>query len=202
MDRQNGFRRGRGKRAFEHALDGEAAKRTDELLARLPAQEWSVVREVDSRHGIDHLIVGPGGVFAIASRKPEVAGGVSVKDGVAWLRKGAGANGAKPGVSINRDALDAARWLHRQIRTRTGRGPWVQPVVVLWCEFPQGTAETRQITFVHGRDLLAWLASRPQVLDDNGRAEVVQAVEAIRRNGNHKQHRWRAPTIGTRRDAA
>jgi hypothetical protein len=40
------------------------------------------------------------------------------------------------------------------------------------------------------------------VLDDNGRAEVVQAVEAIRRNGNHKQHRWRAPTIGTRRDAA
>ncbi len=195
---QNG-RRGRGPRG--QLADGDASKRTDQLLGRLSQHEWTVLSDIDPKHGIDHVAVGPGGVFVFASRKPDGAGAARVKDGVVWLRMGADARGDRPGVSINRDALDAGRHLHREIRSRTGRGPWVHPVVVLWCEFPQRVAESKQIAFVHGRDLLSWLASRPRQLDDQGRAEVVQALRAIPQDRLNK-HRWRAPHIGSRRRAA
>ncbi len=159
--------------------DEEAVRRTDALLARLPAREWAVLADVDVRHGVEHVLIGPGGVFVIASHKPATAG-ARVRDGVLWLRRDHDARADRPGVAINRHALDAARVLHREIRTRTGRGPLVHPVVVLWCEFPQGVAESSRIAFVHGRDLAAWLTQRAPELDEAGRLEIAQAVRALR----------------------
>jgi hypothetical protein len=160
----------------------EAVKRTDELLHRLPEREWTIFADIDPRYGVDHVLVGRGGVFVIASRKPPGAG-VRVRDGVAWLRHDADARADKPGVTTNRQALDAARVLHREIRTRTGLGPAVTPVVVLWCEFPQRVAESSRIAFVHGRDLLSWLSERPQRLDEHGQAAIVTALRASRSAG-------------------
>ncbi len=177
--------------------DDEAAKRTDTLLKGLNEREWTVLADVDPKHGLDHVVVGPGGVFAIASRLPE-PGGARVRDGVLWLRRGGDTRAEKPGVAINRHALDAARSLHREIRTRTGRGPEVHPVVVLWCEFPQRVAESGRIAFVHGRDLRSWLAARSPQLDDAGRREIVLALNAIPRG---PQHRLRAHLPSRRRAA-
>jgi hypothetical protein len=190
-----------GRRNNSAQTDTEAAKRTNQLLARLSDNDWTVLCDVDPRHGIDHVLVGPGGVFVLASRKPHGAGAARVKDGVVWLRKGADARADRPGVGINRNALEAAHALHRGIRSRTGRGPAVHPVVVLWCEFPQRVAESKQIAFVHGRDLLGWLGSQPRQLDEPGRAEVVQALQAIPRDRG-PWRRWRAPHIGARRRVA
>jgi hypothetical protein len=158
--------------------DEEAVRRTDALLRRLPAREWTVLAEVDPRHGVEHVLVGPSGVFAIASHKP-VGAGARVRDGILWLRRDHDARADRPGVAINRHALDAARALHREIRARTGRGPVVHPVVVLWCEFPQRVAESSRIAFVHGRDLPMWVTHRARELDDSGCAEIVQALRAI-----------------------
>ncbi|HST56483.1 MAG TPA: nuclease-related domain-containing protein [Solirubrobacteraceae bacterium] len=180
----------------QQSFDDEATRRTDALLRQLPERDWTVLDDWDPRHGIDHVLVGPSGVFVIASRKPEGAG-ARVRDGVLWLRRGADARTDKPGVDINRQALDAARVLHREIRTRTGRGPAVSPVVVLWCEFPQRVAESSQLSFVQGRELRSWLSGRPRQLDDAGRGEIVQAIRAI----PHHSHR-RLPHIGTRRHVA
>jgi len=179
--------------------DEEAAKRTDALLRGLPGREWTVLEEIDSKHGMDHVVVGPGGVFAIASRFPG-SGGARVRDGVLWLRRGADARADRPSVAINRQALDAARTLHREIRTRTGRGPEVHPVVVLWCEFPQRVAESSRIAFVHGRDLRSWLSQRPIELDEAGRQEIVGAIDAIPHESGH--HRLRAPHLPLRRRTA
>jgi hypothetical protein len=160
------------------AVDEEAWGRTDALLRRLPAREWTVLADVDRRHGVEHVLVGPSGVFAIASHKPPGAG-ARVRDGVLWLRRERDTRADRPGVAINRHVLDAARALHREIRARTGRGPVVHPVVVLWCEFPQRVAESSRIAFVHGRDLPAWVTHRPRELDEPGRAEIVQALQGI-----------------------
>jgi hypothetical protein len=169
----------RGRRPAQPALDtGEAVSRTDALLRRLPEREWTVLADVNLRRGVEHVLVGPGGVFVIASHKPAGAG-VRVRDGVLWLRRDHDARADRPGVAINRDVLDAARALQREIRTRTGRGPVVHPLVVLWCEFPQRVAESSRIAFVHGRDLPAWVTRRARELDDPGRAEIVQALHAI-----------------------
>jgi Nuclease-related domain len=184
------------------ALDEEAWGRTDALLRRLPAREWTVLCDVDRRHGVEHVLVGPSGVFAIASHKPPGAG-ARVRDGVLWLRRERDTRADRPGVAINRHVLEAAHALHREIRVRTGRGPVVHPVVVLWCEFPQRVAESSRIAFVHGRDLSAWVTHRPRELDEPGRAEVVQALQGIESAKPAMRHlpRPRLPH-GPRRHAA
>lgn len=177
-------------------IDEQAARRTGELLARLAGRDWVVLDGIDPRHGVDHMLVGPGGVFLIASRKPQ-GPGVRVRDGVLWLRREGDARSDRPGVAINRQVLDSARSLGREIRSRTGRSPKIHPLVVLWCEFPQAVVEARQITFVHARDLLWWLSARPQQLDNGGRAEVVQAIRAI-----PHERGWRAARVRLRHRAA
>jgi hypothetical protein len=96
-------------------------------------------------------------------------------------------------VAINRQVLDSARALGREIRARTGRGPKIHPLVVLWCEFPQAVVESRQITFVHGRDLLWWLSARPRQLDETGRGAIVEAIKAIPSEGGWRATHTRLP---------
>ncbi len=180
----------------------EAVERTDELLRRLPRRDWTVLGEIDPRYGVDHVLVGRGGVFVLASRKPPGAG-VRARDGVLWLRHDADSRADRPGVTTNRKALDAARVLQREIRVRAALGPPVLPVVVLWCEFPQRVAESTRIAFVHGRDLFAWLSARPQRLDENARAEIVRALRASRSAGvGGRARRLHVPHRGGRRRAA
>lgn len=200
MQRRIELRRRYGALRPNGADDGDAAERTDRLLGRLPSRDWNVISGVDPRHGVDHVIVGPAGVFAIASRMPEGVGAARVKDGMLWLRKGGDPRADKPGGAINRNVLESAKALYKEIRTRTGRGPQVQPVVVLWCEFPQAVAESSKVAFVRGRDLLDWLSHRPQKLDAQGRAEIVQALSAIPSNGHVS--RWHSLQRPTRRGAA
>ncbi|HVR06299.1 MAG TPA: nuclease-related domain-containing protein [Solirubrobacteraceae bacterium] len=185
----------------------EATTRTEALLRRLPPRDWTVLDNVDLRDGAEHVLVGPGGVFVIASHKPPGAA-ARVRDGVLWLRRDRDTRAERPGVAINREVLHAAQILAREIRTRTGRGPTVHPVVVLWCEFPQRVAESSRIAFVHGRDLPAWVTHRAPELDGPGCAEVVQALRAIppATRGNsavgHLLPRPRLPHPPSRRRAA
>jgi hypothetical protein len=180
----------RRRRAAAPAPDagGDAAQRTDRLLGRLASRDWDVISGIDPRHGVDHVLVGPPGVFAIASSMPAGVGVARVKDGMLWLRKGADSRADKPSGTINRQVLESAKALHKEIRTRTGRGPQVTPVVVLWCEFPQAVAESSRIAFVRGRDLLDWLSHRPQQLDAQGRAEIAQAIAAIPQDAASRWH--------------
>lgn len=198
MNRRFALRRHDDSGVPPPSRDEEAARRTGALLARLDRREWSVLTGVEARHGVDHVLVGPSGVFAITSRKPESAG-ARVRDGVLWLRRAGDARADSPGLAINRQALDAARTLQREIRQRTGRGPAVHAVVALWCEFPQGVAESQRIAFVHARELPAWLTERPEQLDELGRGEIVQALCALRDSAPRAP---RLPHIGPRHRAA
>jgi hypothetical protein len=204
MQRKLTLRRRRGAAPPQPSLDEAAAQRTDALLRRLDAREWVVLTEIGAGHGLDHVLVGPAGVFAIASHRPEGAG-VRVRDGMLWLRHAGDARADSPGLAINRQVIDAARTLQREIRRRTGRGPAVQPVVVLWCEFPQGIAESSHVAFVHAREMPAWLTAQPNRLDQTGREQIVQALRALHEreagaaapgHARHLRH------IGPRRRAA
>jgi hypothetical protein len=202
MQRKLRLRKPRAAAPSQPSPDHEAARRTHALLSKLDQRQWTVLDDIHPRPGIDHVLVGPGGVFVIASHKPP-GPGVRVRDGVLWLRNGTDARTDRPHVAINRHVLDAARALHRDIRRRTGRGPVVHPVVVLWCEFPQGIAQSSQIAFVHGRDLATWLAERPRQLDEHGRALVVQTLNAIHDSGARSSaHAHHIPHIGPRHRAA
>jgi Nuclease-related domain len=200
MQRRIELRRRRAALPAPNA-DGDAAQRTDRLLGRLGERDWDVIADLDPRYGLDHVLVGPGGVFAIASQMPPGVGAARVKDGMLWLRRGSDPRADRPGAAINRQVLESAKALHKEIRARTGRGPVVRPVVVLWCEFPQAVAESSRIAFVRGRDLLDWLSHRPQQLDLQGRDEIAQAVRAIPSN-SHALRRWHPLQRASRRGAA
>ncbi|MHB1809943.1 MAG: hypothetical protein ACYCU0_11720 [Solirubrobacteraceae bacterium] len=171
------------------APEESAAERTERVLRRLPERDWRLLSGVGGK--VEQVLIGPAGVFAIQSRKPAGVGAARVKDGMLWLRSGGDARADKPGGAINREALEAARALQKAIRTRTGRGPVVLPVVVLWCDFPQAVAESDRIAFVRGRDLLDWIAHRPARLDAPGRDQVAEAVSAIP-SERATIRRWRA----------
>lgn len=160
------------------ARERDAYERTHRVLLALPEQQWTVVSPYPLRHGqVAHLVVGTGGVYLVVARKPP--GSVRVKDGVPWLRQTGDAQRERPGTDVARKAMDPAQALAREIRSRTGRGPAVHPVVVLWSEFPQRLVQTNQVTFVHGSDFAGWLRSRPPELDRPGLDEVAQAVSNI-----------------------
>lgn len=189
MERRIELRRGRGRPAAEPAEQDDAAERTERVLRKLPEREWRIVAHPGDGK-VEHVLIGPAGVFAIQSSKPVGVGAARVKDGMLWLRSGSDPRADRTGGSINREALEAARALHKAIRARTGRGPLVQPVVVLWCDFPQAVAESDKIAYVRGRDLLEWIVHRPQRLDVPGRDEVAEAVHAIPSAGAGAR-RWR-----------
>jgi nuclease-like protein len=174
-------------RAGAENPDRDAALRTEQVLRRLPERRWTVLEGSDHKHGLDHIVVGPAGVFAITSRKPE-GPGVRVQDGVLWLRKGEDRRASRPGTAINRCALDAARALERDIRSRSHYQVEVHPLVVLWCEFPQAVAESTKITFVHGRDLLGWLSARDPALDEQSSAQIAQTVRMTQTSGRSRGH--------------
>lgn len=183
--------RGRPVRdADREERDREAHERTHRVLLGLPEQQWTVVSPYDHRNGHSgHVLVGPAGVYLVISRKPP--GSVRVKDGVPWFRQGADSQHERPATDVARKALDPAQALAREIRSRTGRGPVVHPVVVLWSEFPQRVAETNQVTFLHGGELAGWLRARAPELDRPGLDEIAQATANIA--AEHKR-RFKPPT--------
>jgi hypothetical protein len=160
------------------AREREAYDKTHRVLLALPEQQWSVISPYELRHGRPaHVMVGPGGVYLIIARKPP--GSVRVKDGTAWLRHTGDTQRERPGTDVTRKAVEPAQALAREIRSRTGRGPVVHPVVVLWSEFPQGVVETSNVTYVHGRELAGWLRSRAPELEGQGLDVVAQATANI-----------------------
>ncbi|MHB1538067.1 MAG: hypothetical protein ACYCUM_06215 [Solirubrobacteraceae bacterium] len=178
MERRIELLRGRGRLTAEPVRADGAAQRTERVLRKLPERDWRIVTRPGGGR-VEHVVIGPAGVFAIQSAQPAGVGAARVKDGMLWLRSGGDPRAERAGGTIHREALDAARALHKAIRTRTGRGPLVQPVVVLWCDFPQAIAESDRIAFVRGRDLLAWIVHRPARLEVRGRDEIAEAVRAI-----------------------
>jgi hypothetical protein len=104
--------------------DGADEERaTATALMALPREQWRVLHDVPwpgrPRAHIDHVVVGPGGVFVIDSRN--WSGAVSVRDGV--LRQGPY---SRQGVVTS--AAEAATAVARLVPTATSR---VSPVLCL-----------------------------------------------------------------------
>jgi len=96
--REKAARLERAAALHERGADGESE--TAEALSRLPRESWTVLHDVrwpGRRYAnIDHIVVGPAGVFVIDSKK--WSGDVSVRGGV--LRQGR---------HVREDAVDGSR---------------------------------------------------------------------------------------------
>ena len=122
------------------------------VLESLPAT-YRVLHELDlpgREAAVDHLVVGPTGVFAIDARIH--AGRVRVKNGTLW----------RPGHSMKRE-LDGIRWETRHLAARLDRP--IRPVLCFVdTDLASPVIDLIDVTAVHVDALVGWLVGQPRRL--------------------------------------
>ncbi len=123
---------------------------TSEALKRLRSRGWHLVNGIPLDRGdVDHVLLGPGGAFAIETKNHSAGWDLDRPD--RWL---AGA------VS---QAREGAAWLHRYLKsTDVGVEVDVLPVLVLWGRVKGEGRVIDGVEVVPGPDLRSWI-ERPRV---------------------------------------
>ena len=131
---------------------------TAEELEKL-GSAWRVYHDIPDGFGNwDHVVVGPGGVFAIDSKN--LVEPSSVDD------QGLRAGRLRFGGRATRGSAVRMKEL---IEGKTGLAVWVQGVVCVWGELPGGTEERDRVIYVRGPSLAETLQTRPIKLADEQR---------------------------------
>lgn len=175
----------------------EGERRTRRELLKLG---WHFVEDVpDSRGNFDHIAVGPAGVFHLETKFP--SGIAEIVDGTLRVRGRHGEH-RHTTLDVKRQLLGGSAALCREIERHCGRRPWVNGVVVLWSPFPQRIVEAGQITYVHGKELRAWLSGREPSMHASKVALLEGVLNAIKSQrdeqatcaeGSPPQARWSSP---------
>ncbi|WP_175551764.1 nuclease-related domain-containing protein [Geodermatophilus amargosae] len=156
----------------------EGERHTARALRPLLRSGWHVVHDLDwPRAGnVDHLVVGPAGVFVLDSKA--WSGVVNVDDAgatitprdnpdAAWTARGQRGRQARAGTAVA-----------RALALRSGLAvPQPEPVVVVWARFPQRVESAGGVTYVEGEHLADWLISRPQRLHRDQVAQLAAAAD-------------------------
>jgi Nuclease-related domain len=154
----------------------EGERKTAKRLRALDGKEWLIVHDVDAGRGnYDHIVVGPAGVFVLDTKWP--SGAMRIKDGVPWVTRRDDPDAEARYERYGPGAKAAAAQLWRQL----GRRAWVEPVVVVWCEFPAGVESVDGCTFIHGSQVAAWLEKQPARLTDDTLGALRAGVEKLAR---------------------
>ncbi len=142
-----------------HGAGAEGERATAKVLRPLLDAGWHAVHNVDTGRGNrDHVVVGPGGVFLLDSKK--LGGTVTVDGDTVRVERV-----DDPRDSYKLDKLagalrgEAAR-LHEEILQSIGRWAWVTPVVVIWSRFDARMVQGNKIVFVQGDELVLWLSAQ------------------------------------------
>lgn len=160
--RERAERLARSAEAWERGADGEAA--TARALDALPPSEWTVFHDVRwpgrQRVNIDHVAVGPGGVFVIDAKN--WSGSVRVDDNAlrqnGRQRETAVVGAAQAGLAIARMAT-------------TARPCAVTPVLCFVRDEPI-TGWARDVMVCSTANIVTMLTTRPVVFD----AEAIRAT--------------------------
>jgi hypothetical protein len=141
---------------------------TAEELAKLDAS-WHTFHDIPSKFGNwDHVVIGPPGVFVIDSKfftQPAVVDQHGLRSG--GIRAGGGAS------------RGAAVEMKEVIERETGLAVWVQGVVAVWGQLPEGVVERDKVLYVPAARLVETLDSRPSKLTEAQWREVRGAVASL-----------------------
>jgi hypothetical protein len=141
----------------------------------LEREGWLVLHDLPAGRGnVDHIAVGPAGVFLLDSKR--LGGTAEVgPDGLTVRRPD------EPEMSYRHPGsghlLSLARETHERVLARARIRIWVTPVMVLWGEFPQRVARGRCV-YLHGDELADWLRAEPQTIAPSRVEQIATAVRA------------------------
>lgn len=174
---------------WERGAEGE--RRTAEALAGLPAHEWTVFHDVPwpgrPRANVDHVAVGPTGIFVIDSK--HWSGSVTVRDGV--LRQ----NGYRRDKTVS-GAVDAASAM-ASLLPAVGRAD-VHPMVCFVRDEPFATASVGDVVLTSAAQLVRHLVDLPVAFTPEGRETIAWELE-LRLYRNSPRSRPMVPQPRARR---
>jgi hypothetical protein len=165
--REKAARLNRVADAYERGADGEVA--TAHALAPLPASEWFTLNDVRCPGkrfaNIDHVVIGPGGVFVIDSKA--WSGDVTLRDGV--LRQ----NGYKRGSTVAA-AADAASAVAEQLPSFP---PGVVQPVLCFVGEHEIAGRAGDVMLSTTSNVVQALLTRPAVLDPRSVRRTLLALQ-------------------------
>ena len=150
-------------------------ERTGRELARLAA-EWTVVHDVQRSGGgnIDHVVVGPPGVYLLDSKNIGTEVRIDGEELVALRPDGKPRYRERSVAGRTRGAAAALS----QALTAVRSGCWVHAVVVVWGDMAEPHVAARSLDWVAGPELVDWLSTRTP---DRDQDRVARACEALLR---------------------
>ena len=150
---------------------------TGRELRRLPVG-WVVLHDRWLGWGnLDHLVIGPGGVFALDTKN--WPGQVTVTDdGALRVQRLEDPDLAWTDTGLLRQARGMGLRTSKALGRPDRRGVWAQPVLVMWGRFEQQHVHRDGVDVVAGRNLAAWLRAQPARLSPDRVAVVAAAARA------------------------
>ncbi len=158
---------------WEWGADGERA--TARELARLTG--YDVTHDITlDRSNIDHLIVGPQGVFLLDSKNLGGWAAVSEdKPGMITVQRGETDTYER---NIGSGVQRVAGYASSQLTAATRIKVWVEPVIVMWNPFPQKAITIDGTHFISGDNLVEWLEHRPTKYAPEHITRIARGFEA------------------------
>ena len=134
-----------------------------------------VALDLDGRFGnIDHLAVGPGGVFLLDSKN--WGGEVSVDDGLATVTPVDNPDAAWSATGLARRMRGMSAANKEALEKLTGVRAWIQPVVVVWAPFPGQAIVSDGVAYGHGKRLTQWLLDQPLRLNADKQERLARVI--------------------------
>jgi hypothetical protein len=155
---------------FRTGAEGES--QTARELDRLTHGGWRPVhdRALD-RCNVDHIQIGPGGVFVIETKNWKGRIGVN--------ERGVTQDGTVRD-SVAPSARRAALQINQRIAANGVKPGWVNAVVVFWGDFPQGMVEQDKVTYLAGEKLAEWLRAQPARLNGIEIDKIASVIATMR----------------------
>lgn len=158
-------------------LGAEGERQTANALRPLTRRGWTLVNDVQTERGnIDHILVGPPGVFLLETKR--LGGIVSVERGALSVRWHEDPDDGYDARQIGPRTRALAAQLAERVKESGAPNVWVQPVVVLWSDFPQGSVQSDGVAWVAGKCLAAVLRARPRVLSEEQTDEIAAVARS------------------------
>jgi hypothetical protein len=144
---------------------------------RLETHGWHSVHDRAGKYGnLDHIVVGPGGVFLLDSKN--LSGTVTLEEtGLQTHYTDAPRDGFTY-TSLAGAMRGASAHLKDRIKATTDLTCWVQAVVVIWGHFPEAEAERHKVAYVGGEQLEAWLIRQPARLSPRDQQLIKLGLQA------------------------
>ena len=158
-------------------------ERTAKAVQPLLKAGWVIVHDVKRlKFNLDHVLVGPGGVFVLDTKN--FPGTAQVKGDRLRITRPDGRAGYD-GPDLARRARGQGIELNRMLRQRCGISSWVSAVIVLWADFPSRAVAGDRMSYVPGDHLVEWLSAQPARLN----AKQIEQIASVLQPGQRRRSR-------------